>query len=105
MERFPPVIILTLTMTVHTGDRRWTRAHLQGERIGHLNHLFLRCWKDGLCLVRAAKDHGDVKAEPAQQKAPCTKGLRSTFTRLHQHTSGKAVSVTCQLHVTSLSVT
>lgn len=69
---FPGSAILPI-MTVLTNDRCRPRAHLQGERIGHLNHLFLRGWQDGLCLIRAAKDHWDIKAKPEGQVAGWTK--------------------------------
>lgn len=60
-------------MTVLTSDRCWPRAKLQEKGIGHLNHLLLGCWYDGLCLIRAAKDHRDVKSKPAGQEAESTK--------------------------------
>lgn len=52
-------------ITVLTSDRGWAGAHLQGEGIGHLNHLLLWGWQDGLCLIRGAKDHWDIKTKPA----------------------------------------
>lgn len=68
----PHLLCYNIKMTVLTSDRCWPRAQLQGERIGHLNHLLLRCC-DGLGLVRAAKDHRDIKSEPAGQEVEWTK--------------------------------
>ena len=52
--------------TALTSDRCRPRGQLQGKRIGHLNHLLLRGWKDRLSVIRAAKDHWDIETKPGR---------------------------------------
>lgn len=59
-------MILYMFLHVLTSDRCWPRGELQIKGIGHLNHLFFRGWKDGLSLLRAAKDDWDIKTTPAK---------------------------------------
>ena len=56
----------SLLTPAFTGEGRRPREELQTKGIGHLDHGLLRGWEDGLGLISAAEEDGDIKATPAR---------------------------------------